>query len=863
MSDEFKNDIVNVNYVAGEQVTATKLEAVADQLRLAIQRLGSSVGDVLTQQTHAATLGPYSLADLSTAGPNLNRVVGSTGWLNPGTFGRNLDVKQVVFTGHQSAYDNPPIVSGYSHYNRRQFKLPDPPIVFDLPEGDSSVSFNYSYNLGPIYWTISGANPTTLVANLSDLDSTGEYHVSPDGVITLFDPLDDGDSFTVDYTFHPLPDAYDGASLNVIPDFAQTATLCTVAVVSPSIYSVTLPIHTGNRSYPDLSVSLPPDEYVTYQTGGALRHPNRNHQLLLPLVLRDNLSTGDVIPDGFIRLWDDTTGTIVEGLEFTYESTSQVNCTGADLTASSDRYRVIVSGTNLARTVYSLRENARWHDHSGRVLSPSGTYMGSRIHHYDLLNLIDEGDGGTISPGFTVSEIGPTRNPHPMYLHRYGWEYNNAWSDAGNFHNAFMGDLVLGNVDGGLGDSADSFSIYFNDGGPYDSAEIKYDQADNRLEINGSDVYINRDLLLDDNLLIDGGYIETFGGELYTDGGNVETEDPNSAGNGGSILTDGGLIDTGVTTGTGGTIRSGGGVINSEGGIIRSDGGVIYSDGADIKTRDPAGDGNGGDIITDGGNISTLLVGGVPGVGGSIYSGGGDLNTTDPIAAGSGGDIITDGGDISTADVSADGSGGNIHTGSGGPAGSNGGYIQTHGGIVDTDGGHIYVNDGEFRYGSLNKKTQRVYIPAADANAAMGGVRWLYVPSLNPNWYDYWDLQAKSGDGYDRLLYPIHLPELATLTAYAVKLNDVASGDTKVALVRSSPHFGSAVPPDAFAIVSGTTEQTTVTSTWETVQESGLSITIDQTFQYYIQIRPDGALGTIVTAAEVVYEVDEIRAGLH
>jgi hypothetical protein len=504
MSDDFKADLISVNYAAGEQPTHVKLLASSEQLRVAIQRLGGAVGDVFTQQVNTGSSGTYDLASLATAGPNLNRVIGSTGWLNPGTFGRTLVTKAVTFTGHQTVGAGSPTFQGFTHYNRRQFKLPDPPIVFTSTEGAESVTFNYSYILGGAYWSLSGAEAPSgsRVTDLADLDSAGEYHVSPDGVITLFTPLDDGDTFTVTYQFNPLPDAYDGASLNVIPDFSQTGTLCTVAVVSASTYSVTLPTYTGRRSSPTLSSWTYPDEFFTYDNAAANNHPNLNQQLLLPSILRSNLSAGDIIPDGFIRLWDETNGAVIDGLQFTYQGTNLVYCTGATLTASTNRYRLVVSGTNLARTVYSLRENYRWHDHSGRLISGDGKYMGHRIHHYDLLNLVDEGNGDSDTSGFPVSELGPVRHPHPQYFHRYGWLYNDSVTDNDNLGNAFLGNLVLAGSGGVLGKTVDSYGLYLSDGpgSPNNTFSIIYSQASNQVKVFGETIDIDQNVIVDGSI---------------------------------------------------------------------------------------------------------------------------------------------------------------------------------------------------------------------------------------------------------------------------------------------------------------------------------------------------------------------------
>lgn len=828
MSDIFKNDLVDIDFVAGEQPTHIKLDSVADQLRLAIRRLGVSVGDVYTQQTQVSTSGQYDLAELSTAGPNLNRLIGSAGWLNPGSFGRTEVFRYIRLSGHNSVNSDPPTIDGFSHYNRREFKLPSPPIIFTSSEGAETVALSYSWTLGSSYWNIVGGShpPTTRVDDLADLNAAGEYHVSPDGVITLYTPLGSGQYFDLTYKHHPLPDAYDGASLNVIPDFSQTGTLCTVVDEGSSVYSVTLPTHTGLRSWPTLSSWTPPDELVTYKF--PVTHPTLNHQLLLPAVLRDELSTGDIIPEGYIQLWDDTTGTIVSGLDFTYEGTNKVHCTGAPVTPSTDRYRLVVPGTNLARTVYSLRENYRWHDHSGRVITPSGQYMGHRIRHYDNLNLIDEGDEGATSPGFVVSEAGITRNPHPMYFHRYGWEYNNNISDEGNFSNAFMGHLVLGSIDGDLEGNNDSFRIYFHNG-VIDSTtpQIYYDSSEDRMSIEGRDVYIKEDLYLEDDLYFIGSSANIFldGGDISTDGGNIYTDNNSISGSGGDIFTDGGFIDTGVFSGTGGLIKTGGGVLDSEGGEIRSGTGTIDSEGGDIRTDD------GND--TGGGNIYTGR--------GHIHTGVGNAN---------GGDIYTHGGNIYT-----------------GESGATGGLIQTFGGNVDTDGGDVFVNAGDFRYGQFTKKTQRLHLTAAHAQAEVS--EWTFVSGTTgaTNAHSRWKCDAVLGDN-EGLIFPIHLPEEAEITYVAVKAYIPESTTITIYLVSTDLVFGTAStkPGVRTSLGSDFASEPVGGGNW-VVPQVNLSSSPEEvlsTVAYEIFVDISGnSIGSLVYGAEVIFNVDYLKAGVH
>ncbi len=513
MPDSLKNDLVTVEYVAGEQPTHTKLTQSITQLKTSIERMNKAIGDLYSEQTHTGSSGSYDIDYLPSVGPNLSRFIGSVGWLNPRRFSRTLQTLTVTFGGHGNIDSVPPNIKTFDHYNRREFKLPFPPIYFTSDEGAENVTFLKSTGLAS--WAIGSPSAVytdvslTKLANrktyLSAVNSAGEYHVGSDGVITTFDPIDDPnpgkpEGFTVTYEFHMIPDRYDGASQNVIPDFSQTTNLCNVTLVSGSIYQVVLPTFDSRRAWSDLTDWDPTrPETTTFdapRSGDGL-DPQDGNQLLLPFALRNNLSNGDIIPDGYIYLWNETTNEIITGVTFNYVNTYTVNCTGVALTVGTATYRVIVPGTTIGQTISYLAESYQVHDHSGLYSNIEGVWQGERIHHYDLLNSTDEGSENM--SGFVVSEAGPTRNPHPQYLHRYGYQFGaDAITDAGNVGNAMLGDLVLTDTTGVESLNPDSYRIYFGDyaAGP----SVHWDIGINAVRFREKDVAIDEELWADKGL---------------------------------------------------------------------------------------------------------------------------------------------------------------------------------------------------------------------------------------------------------------------------------------------------------------------------------------------------------------------------
>jgi hypothetical protein len=509
MPDSLKNDLVTVEYVAGEQPTHTKLTQSITQLKTAVERLNKAIGDLYSGQTHTGSSGSYSIDYLNSVGPNISRFVGSAGWLNPKRFSRTLQTLTVTFAGHNSFGGGTPKVNGFDHYNRREFKLPFPPIRFTSTEGAGDVSIQSSWDVGggwvigspgAGYTDVSATKVTTRRNSLSSVDATGEYHVSDDGVITTYDPIDDPgtpEGFTVTYQFHMVPDRYDGASQNVIPDFSQTSNLCAVSLVSGSTYQIVLPTLDSIRAWPDLTTWYPYDELLTFDKPTSGVHSQDGDQLLLPFALRNNLSNGDIIPDGYIYLWNETTDEIVDGVTFTYVNTYTVNCSGQTLTVGSSTYRIVVPGTTIGQTLSYLCESSRAHNHSGIYASQDGTFLGERVRHFDLLNNIDEGSEN--KGGFVHSEAGPTRNQHPHYLHRYGYQFGESISDSGNVSNAMLGDLVFSNTSGALSLSASSYSLYFGQyGSP--SPSIYYDNAVDSLTLGRKDVLVEKGLVVQDGI---------------------------------------------------------------------------------------------------------------------------------------------------------------------------------------------------------------------------------------------------------------------------------------------------------------------------------------------------------------------------
>ena len=518
-NDGLKQDLITTDFKAGEQPDHLKLTASVDQLKTAVETTGKSIGDVHSGQTHTGTQGgghTFDLGSLPNATTNLSRLIGSGGFGNPRHWGRTPRTMAITFAATQSIDGDPATIDGFNHWSRREFKLPYAPIILTSTEGAENLSLAFSYSLGVSYWTIgapdagytdASAKATTRVASLSLLTSSGQYYVNPDGTIVLYDALDDSagtaEAFKVTYQFHVIPDRYDGATLNVVPDFSQVATLCSVAFVSGTTFNITLPTVTARRAASLISW-IPPDEvfsYDKYVLSPALTvlDPMYGVQAELPTLFRQNFVAGDVIPDGAIYLWDeqarDGLGEIVSGITFSYLSTTSVQISGIAIDTGATRYRLLLPGSDIAQAQSVQSESYYWHDHSGRYIAPEGLNMGHRIRHFHLLNLIDEGgklDLPGQAHGYRPSTLGLTRNPHPQYLHRDGYRYKQNLSDGStttpNFNNALMGDLLLGNTSDVIDNTQNSYSLFF---GAITGPQMRYSVSNNALMVLNKNLYVD------------------------------------------------------------------------------------------------------------------------------------------------------------------------------------------------------------------------------------------------------------------------------------------------------------------------------------------------------------------------------------
>lgn len=517
MADKKKAGVSVVpEFVAGEQPTADKFNAISVQLERASSELEKSVGDVWgeswpysTSSTTKLTL-PYG-RNLTSDGKvnnahdsfldiaNIARLIGPAANLNP-TFPEFFDGEaDPIYSVEDEVLQNTSATE-----ERREFWLRFPP---DL---SSSI---------PVPGGTAGASLTRRLLTHDLVRASGDWCVTEDRKFTTFDPIPIGQNLTV--TYETIPQSWGtgpdvpGSTYNVIPDPNQTAndtgigTQC-IATPAGDGYTVQLPTASHTRINDNgTNTQLNGDGDIAEAA-----------QLSLPRVLRDNFTTGDVIPEGFVYLRDNVTGKLYSDAVYRYNDSNTLRVENVELDVAHG-FSVITIGSTITEAIHDLRY--KWFRHSH-----DGTYGEAPIHVSSLAGILEsEGDTGI----YVTSEI--ANNWMPQYLHRDGYRADSTAND----NNAMRGDLVLGLVYGSPGQHLDSTYTGSNS----TTVAIKFGDGTSNTEIYRTSATVNSGAL---RIFNDGDiWIKTDNGtatrgdiniESYNEGVNINAYGTSSVRLGGS-----------------------------------------------------------------------------------------------------------------------------------------------------------------------------------------------------------------------------------------------------------------------------------------------------------------------------------------
>ena len=323
MTDVFP---ISFDFKQGEEATSEKLTGFVKQVDAAFSDATQGIGDPWDTQSHSGSLSFERLTQTSLA-----RFAGSSDWISKmgGPFEDSVDVGYVILAAGRNSWS-----LGYPLVKATRAVTPT--------DTDSSA-------VTPCTWG------TDITVAIDTYNCLTDRKTSPDEVI------EDGD-FYVDFykgtiqcyrstatyirlEFNDvslLPAGAPWATHNVIPTWNTTSSLCTVALVAPGQYTLTLPTMSYGPRLGSMGRNLNDNE-VLWE-----RHtPGYGEQYKLPDAWSGFI--GQELPEGAILLWDESTGRVIPQVTFTMTSSSVLTLTTPVgwLTEGSN-YRVIVTGSSLS-----------------------------------------------------------------------------------------------------------------------------------------------------------------------------------------------------------------------------------------------------------------------------------------------------------------------------------------------------------------------------------------------------------------------------------------------------------------------------------------------------------------------------------
>ena len=463
MADKKKSGISIVpEFVAGEQPTADKFNAIGVQLERASSELEKSVGDIWGESY------PYSSAKATKLtmayGRKLNDAGAISGADSNGSF---LDIANIArLIGPASAL-NPIELSNYGSLDVPDYTTEITSEALDTISKDKrEFHLNYMPSSVDTTVTFDGADAATYFLGVgkvlhSEVTAAGEWCLTADGRLTCYDAIPVGELIYITYNTSPIEwgsgPSVQGSTFNVIPDPNQTATAC-AASLSGDDYYVTLPVITHAKiNIFESSTSLG-DSDASYQ-----------RQLYLPEVLQEAFITGDTIPEGFILLRNNDTGKVYSDATYVYDTASVIKVKNQELDTSVG-YSIITIGSTITESIHDIRWKFDKHSHDGSYGEPP-------VHIKNISGILE--DDPAKGQYVESSMLG---NWMPQYLHRDG--YDSSETNI-NDKNAMRGHLVLGleNSEGSPGtymngevtfeDDFDSYGIHFG-GEPSTTATHNY-----------------------------------------------------------------------------------------------------------------------------------------------------------------------------------------------------------------------------------------------------------------------------------------------------------------------------------------------------------------------------------------------------
>lgn len=463
MSIDKMQDVMPLSFgfEKGEQPSNEKLTKWAQLTDIALERVTQAIGDPWDYQPHyniSSTRFYLSIDNLAQA--NLARFNGPSSLVSPGGNTLSETVSGDYIISLDSGRNNWNI--GFPLCKSKTSGYVITPISndFDLESINLDlITFVYTTGLSTTEFTTRKTSPSLVEAD-------GDYYIDwRTGTITSYSVASATIRMTIPESAY-LQFFGSGApwtSHNVIPDWEEGDSagveVSYVSELSGSYtYSITLPEvqalpRVGNSNI--IPCSEEASAFGVIASSGS--------QYRLPYVL-NALGGSEVIPGGFLFLWDNETASIVNLTSFStgaspnHLTTLSLTCPqlpGVLLTGAPNvsRYRIITIGSSLAEQVGWLTAVVRDNTHSGISSRTSGVINNTLaytppIKHENLLDRYNvtaaaPTSDSSYSDKLLFSESRYPTNDHPQYLHRGGFMK----SDTGNSKNAMRGHLAFSAVD--------------------------------------------------------------------------------------------------------------------------------------------------------------------------------------------------------------------------------------------------------------------------------------------------------------------------------------------------------------------------------------------------------------------------------
>lgn len=441
MSDKLrKGYALPARFTPGELPSAPKLTGISTQTGSATTMLEKAIGD-LWNMGGDPVLAPSANITLNALHiANLGRFVGRASLLNMMVPGQGPLSGTMTYVDDVGARYGTLSV-GYLRY--RPASVPNVGnmilggVVFPLVQGQFKTSPSlitvtgdwhvsttgkiYSYNPLPLGITFSYAPTVTADVKADDSNSFAGWNVIPDPTTWT------GNYTGLKISFANGTNATDGFHIWLPPrkPLAASKTL----FMSPSVTNNTQSNPDGSATklmFQDASVD------ASLTNGGHYRYN-------LPKEI-SGLAAGTLLPDGFLYIWDELKGTIVEGVSYlvpsnTAHATFKLRVTGADLVnvfgstvgngiITSDstqlvtdyisRFKFITVGNSVSKNVLSLSRDFWNHSHKN-------SEGGKPVSHADLDHLVTPSlstNYPSTHPPFGFSRW--VNDDHTQYVHRGG-----------------------------------------------------------------------------------------------------------------------------------------------------------------------------------------------------------------------------------------------------------------------------------------------------------------------------------------------------------------------------------------------------------------------------------------------------------